>query len=125
MTENVQKNHNQTIGQLGEDIAVKYLESKKYKIVERNLKISYKELDIVAYEGNTLVFVEVKTRSSQRFGGAEEALFPKKSYQFKRAAEFYLDRHGIDTEDFRIDFISVDIKADRTADIRHHKDYCF
>jgi putative endonuclease len=117
--------HNQDIGKLGEDIAVKYLESKKYRIVERNLKISYKELDIVAYEGDVLVFVEVKTRSSLRFGGAEEALFPQKSYQFKRAAQFYMDRHGIDTEDFRIDFISVDLKANRTADIRHHKDFCF
>jgi len=117
--------HNQDIGQLGEDIAVKYLESKKYKIVERNLKISYKELDIVAYEGDILVFVEVKTRLSQRYGGADDALFPKKSYQFKRAAEFYMDRHKIDTEDFRIDFISVNLKANRTADIRHHKDYCF
>jgi putative endonuclease len=125
MDNTFQRNHNQTIGQLGEDIAVKYLESKKYRIVERNLNISYKELDIVAYEGETLVFVEVKTRSSQRYGGAENALFPKKSYQFKRAAQFYMDRHQIDTEDFRIDFISIDLKANRTADIRHHKDYCF
>jgi putative endonuclease len=117
--------HNQDIGQLGDDIAVKFLESKKYRIIERNLKISYKELDIVAYLCDVLVFVEVKTRLSQRYGGAEDALFPKKSYQFKRAAQFYMDRHGIDTENFRLDFISVDLKADRTADIRHYKDFCF
>ena len=58
-------NYNQKVGQFGEDLAVKYLLKNKYKIIDRNVKISYKELDIIAKIKDKIIFVEVKTGQSK------------------------------------------------------------
>ena len=76
--------HNE-LGKWGEDLATAYLEQKGYTIIERDWKSGRRDLDIIALDGNTVVFVEVKTRRSSVFGAPEEAtLFPLSfSYLFQ------------------------------------------
>ncbi|MCR4324789.1 MAG: YraN family protein [Candidatus Curtissbacteria bacterium] len=62
------------IGKIGEDAAVKFLQKNGYKIIEHNFRIRGGEIDIIAKDGKTLVYVEVKTRSTSAFGLPEEAV---------------------------------------------------
>ena len=69
--------HNREIGKIGEDLAVQYLFSQGYEIVDRNFRTEHGELDLVAKDCGQFVFVEVKTRTSQRFGYGEYAVNKK------------------------------------------------
>jgi len=69
---------NADCGRIGETIAAGYLRLIGYRIIERNLRIGRNEIDIVAFDGDCLVFVEVKTRRNSRFGSAAEAVGRKK-----------------------------------------------
>jgi putative endonuclease len=116
-------NHNQTVGQFGEKIAVRYLESRGYKIVDLNAKKSYKEIDIIAMSGKTLVFVEVKTRTSFSFGSAEDAMSYKKMKNLKQDIGIYLRNNKNNYNDIRLDFIAVDIdRVKKKANLKHYKD---
>src|SRR5260221_14742051 len=80
------------LGFLGERKAEKFLRRKRYKIVARDLRLRGGELDLVAVDGRTLVFVEVKTRRSHQFGRPAEAVDVKKQRRITRAALSYLKR---------------------------------
>lgn len=80
---------NIALGKLGEDIASDFLSKKGYKIIDRNFKARYGEIDLIAIDRNTLVFVEVKTRTSDRFGTPEEAITPRKLYEVVKTSEYY------------------------------------
>ncbi len=82
-----------TTGRRGEDWAARYLQRNGYRIVERNLRARIGEIDLIAQEGRTLCFVEVKTRSSTRFGWPEEAVTPGKRQKIIRLAQWYMRRH--------------------------------
>lgn len=116
-------NRNQIVGQFGERLARDFLIRNGYRIIERNIKTSYKELDIVAFKNNTLVFVEVKTRTNLRYGSADEALFSRKLKNLKRAIGIYLRNFNrIRFKDIRLDLIAIDIeKLKKTAKIKHYK----
>lgn len=94
-------------GKIGEEIACKYLKSHGFKIVERNFRKGYSEIDIVALDGKTLVFVEVKTRYSNTFGNPEEAITYWKMKSLVRAAEYYKLLHPNLPDSLRIDVVSV------------------
>jgi len=95
-------------GKYGEDLACAYLKKLGYKIVERNFRIRGGEIDIIALDGKTLVYVEVKTRSSYRFGRPEEAVTPWKIKFLERAAKFYRNnRKNLPLQE-RIDVVAVD-----------------
>lgn len=101
-----------TKGKYGEDLACRYLLKLGYKIIERNFRIKGGEIDIVALDGETLVYVEVKTRTSYRFGRPEESITYYKLKFLERAAKFYrANRKNLiklpDLE--RIDFVGVDM----------------
>lgn len=116
-------NYNKNVGQFGETIAKRFLESRGYEIVDQNVKKSYKEIDIVALFGKTLVFVEVKTRTSFLFGSAEDAIGHKKIRYLKQAMGMYLGGYKNNYDDIRLDFIAVDInKKEKSANIKHYKD---
>lgn len=102
-------------GKLGEDLAVSYLKSRGYKILERNFKKRYGEIDIIAQEGETLVFVEVKTRFSQEFGPPEEAVSFWKLRQVAKTGEFYKMLHPELPELLRIDVVAVELNPDQTC----------
>ena len=94
-------------GDIGEELACKYLSQNGYKILERNFRIRGGEIDIVAKDGDTLVYVEVKTRSSNQFGTPEESITVKKIRFLERAAKFYrLKRYNLSQSE-RIDAVSV------------------
>lgn len=79
------------LGRSAELQAVKYLEKQGYKIVCRNYRIRQAEIDIIARDGRWLVFIEVKARSSGRFGGPAEAVDLKKQDRITRAAQAYMN----------------------------------
>lgn len=105
---------------LGEDVATKYLSSKGYKILDRNYSKRYGEIDIVAKKQNTLVFVEVKTRSSEVFGTALEAITSWKLKQVIKTAEYYKLTHAGLPDLMRVDAISVMLNLDNTVQNIEH-----
>jgi len=111
--------YRQSFGKWGETIAENYLTAKGYRILARNIRTPYGELDIVAskkmiissglvLERNTIiVFVEVKTRSSDKYGLPEEAITWRKKEHLLSAAQFYLMENPDLAEDWRVDVISI------------------
>jgi putative endonuclease len=97
------------IGQKGEDLAFELLKKKGYKILERNFKSPLGEIDIVAREGKTLTFVEVKTRLSSDFGTAKWAVGPKKQRKLSMVALDYLKRHSLPDQAARFDVVAIDL----------------
>ncbi len=107
---------NADCGRIGETIAAGYLRLIGYRIIERNLRIGRNEIDIVAFDGDCLVFVEVKTRRNSRFGSAAEAVGREKLLGMRSAAGRYLNRPGGPGRfaESRIDVVAVEI--DRPGD---------
>lgn len=102
---------NKTVGKLGEDLACRYLEKQGYKILERNKSFSrFCELDIIAQIKDTIVFVEVKTRSTNDFGSPLEAITKTKYQHIKTGALSYLSECKITHSNFRIDVIGITLK---------------
>lgn len=91
----------------GEEIAAKYLQKLGFKIIDRNFRARNTELDIVAVHNNILVFIEVKTRSTDKFGTPFEQIAYWKLKSLIKAAEFYKITHKNLPEAMRIDAISV------------------
>ncbi|HYK09019.1 MAG TPA: YraN family protein [Candidatus Eisenbacteria bacterium] len=95
------------IGKKGEDIAVEYLKKKGYKIIERNFRKGYGEIDIICVKKNVLVFVEVKTRTSDTFGTPLESITPWKLKPLIKTAQYYSMLHPELPDQLRLDAISV------------------
>ncbi|NWF72202.1 MAG: YraN family protein [Nitrospirae bacterium] len=93
------------VGQEGESAAEQYLRHKGYRIVARNLRSSVGELDLVAEDGQVLVFVEVKTRRTGAFGGAIHAVHQRKQEKLIQLAALYLARHHIKDRLCRFDVV--------------------
>ena len=111
------------LGNRGESLAEKYLFEIGYQILERNWRFSRAEVDIIAKDGEILVFVEVKTRSSEVFGKPEESISPKKEALLKDAAAVYMEQIGHEWE-IRFDIISILIKGDGYS-FNHFEDAFF
>lgn len=113
-------------GRMGENIAARLLEAKGYRIEARNFRAGRSEVDIIAWDGQTgaLVFVEVKTRASDAFGGPEGAVDGRKMDRMARAAGVYMDQIGHEGE-LRFDIISVLMRQGKVMDIRHYEDVFF
>ena len=97
----------QAVGRTGEAIALKFLRRKKYTILETGFRWFRGEIDIIALDRKTLVFVEVKMRMGGAFGRPEESVTPAKQHQIRKVAEGYLLRHGLGDVDCRFDVISI------------------
>jgi putative endonuclease len=94
-------------GSEGEELAAGFLLQKGYRIVERNYRFERAEIDLIARDGDELVFVEVKTRYSERYGTPEESVTPSKVEQLKKAAEGYLHEHQISHQLCRFDVVAI------------------
>ena len=105
------------IGQKGEAIALHFLACKKHNILERNWRWQKAEIDIISQDEKTLVFVEVKTRSTERYGQPKEFVSIRKEALMKEAAEAYLEINELELE-LRFDIISIVIKIE-TPKIEH------
>lgn len=106
-------------GAIAEDLAKKLLIDKGYKIVKTNFHFgNVGEIDIIAKDGNVLVFVEVKSRQSPYFGAPIESLTPKKAKQVRKVAEGYLFVNKISNVECRCDFIGIDLTG-KKPDVEH------
>lgn len=101
------------LGKMGEDLACAYLENLGYKIIDHNFRIRGGEIDIIALDKDTVVYVEVKTRSNHNFGLPEEAVTYHKIKFLQRAAKFYRVKRKNLPESERIDVVSVDLSSQK------------
>lgn len=101
------KGHNQNVGRWGEDCAAKFLINQGLEIVERNIRTPEGEIDLIARQGDLLLFVEVKTRSHNKDGYPEEAVTEQKMEHMTGSAEYYLEHHPECDDHWRIDVIAV------------------
>lgn len=94
-------------GREGEALAVKFLKKKGYKVLEKNFRTRFGEIDIIAADHGTLVFVEVKARSGARFGSPMEAVGARKQSHLTLAANIYMEEHGIIDKSVRFDVVGI------------------
>jgi putative endonuclease len=106
------------LGVKGEDIAEKYLKKKSYRIVARNFRCRLGEIDIIALDGKSLVFIEVKTRTNQKYGRPCEAVNALKIRHIMRTAACYTALSQCRYEDIRIDVIEI-LMQDGKSYIHH------
>ena len=96
-----------SLGQRGEDAATRFLKRKGYRILARHLDLPLGELDIIAVDGRTIVFVEVKTRTSDDSGHPAEAIDARKEQRMTQAALAYLKRNGLLNYAARFDVVAL------------------
>jgi putative endonuclease len=112
----------QALGRWGENQAAVYLEGRGYAILERNFRTPYGEIDLVARKQNTVVFVEVKTRSSNSYGLPEESITPGKAAHLLDAARSYIEDHSTSECVWRVDVIAIQRSSDdRPPQITHFR----
>jgi len=112
--------HNLTIGNRGEDIAVSYLKKNGFRILERNWRHMHREIDIIAICRDTIVVIEVKTRTGRSFGDPVADVTVKKQAFLVQAAEAYLFNHNLDM-DVRFDIIVI-LSGQKMPILEHIKD---
>lgn len=110
---------NFTLGARGEAIAVAYLKGKKYRICERNFRCKAGEVDIVAKDGETYVFVEVKARRNEAFGPPQSAVTPFKQRQISKAALTWLSRNRLQDAAARFDVVALIVREHEVPEIEH------
>lgn len=108
-------------GKIGEDLAAKYLERNGLRIIERNYRFERGEIDLIAEEGEELVFVEVKTRRSNAFGAPEDAVTEEKQEQVRAVADGYLFERDINNRPCRFDVVAIEYQ-DGCTEIRYIRD---
>ena len=118
----VEKIHPYELGITGEKIAHRFLSNKNYKIIEKGFRLYRGEIDIVAYDGRTLVFVEVKTRRSHTAGFPEDAVTLNKQKQIKKIALGYCALKNQLEVESRFDVISVYFDKKDGFSISHIED---
>lgn len=111
--------HNE-LGKLGEEMAVDFLSKNGYKIVQRNYRYLKAEIDIIAKKDNTLIAVEVKTRSSDYFENPQDAVNPKKIKLLVSAMDNFVTENDLDVE-VRFDIVSI-LKQKNDFNIEHIED---
>jgi putative endonuclease len=109
------------LGQRGENVAAKFLRNNGYKILIRNFRCATGEIDIVARDGKTIVFVEVKTRQNDDPAPEEQVNDPKR-HQITKAAKFYMSRYGVPPPPARFDVVAIVWPTGREPQIRHTPD---
>lgn len=107
------------IGKKGENIAAEYLKKKGYQILERNFRKGYGEIDIICTKNNVLVFVEVKTRTSNSYGAPLESITHWKLKPLLKTAQYFSMLHPELPEQLRLDAISVIIDNTGKSIIEH------
>lgn len=122
------KSASYNFGMSGEDVAVKYLKGKSYKIVERNYKNKngrqLGEIDIIAKKDGEIFFVEVKTRTNGDDILPEQNINQRKLYKLSKIAQYYIKQNKLWDANYHFDAISVNL-IDKKAEIRHLKDIFF
>jgi putative endonuclease len=98
-----------TTGMIGEKLAADFLTKQGYDIIESNYRCKEGEVDIIARDGDFLVFIEVRAKSSRIFGSPEESVTARKKEHLKNVASHYLETHDSLSAQWRIDFVAVEL----------------
>jgi putative endonuclease len=114
---------NKQKGDYGEDLACKYLRNNGYVILHRNWQAGHNEIDIIATQESTTVFVEVKLRHTDEYGHPEQAVSNKKMAELRRAADEYIQLH--DPQKLRFDIIAITLWPEQQPEIVHFEDAFF
>ncbi|MBD3359406.1 MAG: YraN family protein [Candidatus Buchananbacteria bacterium] len=110
------------IGKFGQQLAAQFLLNRDYQLIKENYYCPEGEIDLILADQKQLVFVEVKTRLSNKFGLPEEAIDQNKKEKLYQTALTYLAKEEINHDNWRIDCLAVEIdQANKKAQIRHHK----
>jgi putative endonuclease len=111
----------QAIGAYGERCAVRHLIGAGLRVIGRNWRCPEGEIDVIAWDGDTLAFCEVKTRSGGTFGTPAEAVVPTKARRLRRLAGRWLAETGTTAAELRFDVVSVHLVAAGRARVEHLK----
>lgn len=106
-------------GNTGEALAAAYLMEKGFVILEAQVRTSFGEIDLIAQQGEEVVFVEVKTRAAESHGFPEESITRTKWRHMCQAAETYLTEHKLEHRPFRIDVVAIRTKGAAETEIVH------
>ncbi|MGA2368491.1 MAG: YraN family protein [Dehalococcoidia bacterium] len=98
-------------GEAGEKLARSALKRKGYRIIEQNYRCLYGEIDIIARHKDSLVFIEVRSKTGASFGSPEESITGSKKQRLVSTALDYLNAHGNPDENWRFDFVAVRFEA--------------
>ena len=110
-----------SLGQRGEKAAARYLRRQGYRVLARNIRSKLGELDLVVLDGQTIVFVEVKTRANHEAGLPAEAIDSDKQRRLTRLALHYLQRHRLLEQSARFDVVAVTWpQSSRRPNIKHY-----
>ncbi len=108
-------NKRQQFGKESEDIALKFLKKKGYKILEQNYRTKLGEIDIIAIDKDIIVFVEVKARRSNQFGDPKWSVTPQKQRKISMVALYYLKKAKLNHAKARFDVVSINSRSDETS----------
>ncbi len=97
------------LGQEVEEKATEYLKNQDYEIIDRNFQCKIGEIDIIARQGKTIIFIEVKSKTGSGFGSPEEMVTERKQHKIIRTAEYYLKQKEQEDTSWRIDVIAVEL----------------
>lgn len=115
------------IGDRGEEIAVRFLEERGYRIMDRNYRFERNEVDVVCFhpapddEGGEIVFVEVKTRSSLGHGAPDAAVTEAKQQNVRAASQAWLYERQLEGAPARFDVVTVLLNQDESPTVEHHE----
>lgn len=107
------------VGEKGENIACDFLVKNGYNILEKNFKLLFGEIDIIAEKKNCICFIEVKSRKSKKYGLPEEAITLKKKNKIRRVAEYFIQKRQLKNKIYRFDVISIYFKENILKEFRH------
>ncbi len=111
-----------SLGVIGEELAFHFLSARGYKVLLKNFECPLGEIDLIAKESGSLVFIEVKSRSSLDMGFPAEAVTFRKQTQIVNTARYYLKRYGIQEVPCRFDVVSVLLLKDKEPEIELIRD---
>ena len=109
------------LGDWGEWLALRHILHLGYDVLARNWELSAGELDLIAYDGGELVFIEVKTRRTPALLRPEDALTQRKQEQLERLAYRFIHRHELEDTPMRFDLIAIDCPNEREFELRHYQ----
>ncbi len=108
----------QRLGREGEERAEKFLRSEGYKVINRNFKTPFGEIDLIAYKRKVLVFIEVKARTSYNFGRPEESISEEKKKKISKVASLYLKAKKLNGVDCRFDVVALVLDKEKKVKIK-------
>lgn len=106
--------YQKNLGKIGEDLALDYLKSHRFSILERNFRSKFGEIDVIVEKNHCLFFIEVKTRSNIDHGYPYEAVNKRKLYHIKKAAQYYLLKNDYTDYKLKVGVFSILIEGEKT-----------